>query len=217
MKNVYLIMALVCMMMASCCKEGGDGRIQGHEYVDLGLPSGLKWATRNIGADNPEDYGRYFAWGETDTKHEYVEYNYQYWNDTDGDGDWDYGESTINSDISGEVLFDASTANWGDRWRMPTKAEQEELLNNCTWTWTTQNGVNGYKVTGSNGNSIFLPAAGFRAGTTLYLDGLYGNYWSSTPDAYDNYAFFLHFSDGDGFLAWGYWRSSGMPVRPVSE
>ena len=205
MKRVVCwVMALVSMLMLLCKPDGGDGKIQVHEYVDLGLS--VKWATCNVGADNPEDYGHYFAWGETSPKEEYTEENCSTY------------EKEM-SDISGNAEYDAATANWGDRWRMPTKAEQQELLNSCTWTWIRQNGVNGYNVKGPNGNSIFLPAAGVRDGSSLNFAGSGGYYWSSTPYGYgyDCNACSLDFySDGQDVDS-GYLRYVGQSVRPVVE
>ncbi len=179
--------------------------INGHEYVDLGLPSGLKWATCNVGANKPEDYGNYYAWGETSTKSSYT-----------SDNSKTYGKQMY--DIKGNSQHDAARANWGGTWRLPTKAELEELNNKCTWNWTTQNGVKGYKVTGPNGNSIFLPAAGYRYGSSLDDAGVLGYYWSSTPfESYGIYgAFNLHFCSSDHGVH-GIDRRNGRSVRPVSE
>ena len=139
----------------------------GYEYVNLGLPSGLKWATCNVGARSSEEAGDYFAWGETRPKSSYTRAN-----------STAYGESW--GDIGRDSNRDAARANWGGSWRMPTKAEFQELIDNCTWTWTTQNGHNGYEVMGRNGYSIFLPAAGyFKSDLGAY--GSYCLYWSSTP------------------------------------
>ena len=174
--------------------------------VDLGLS--VKWACCNVGANSPEDYGDYFAWGETSPKEYYDEGNYQHWPDYNEDGFW----STINSDISG-TQYDAATANWGGSWRMPTETEQQELLNNCAWTWTSLNGVNGMEVTGPNGNSIFLPAAGSSSG---YV-GLIARYWSSTPREDDVFhACTLSFNVNDHDWGWRE-RFMGYSVRPVSE
>ena len=164
-------MALSCLVMVSCKKDGGDGKIQGHEYVDLGLPSGIKWATRNLGADKPEDYGHYFAWGETEPKNEYTEENSLTYN-------------VVMTDISGNAQYDAATANWGDKWRMPTKDAIKELIEECDWICEGVNGVNGYKVVGPNGNSIFLPFSGRiddEYGEHLLSAGSREFYWSSTP------------------------------------
>lgn len=185
--------------------EKGLGSLNGHEYVDLGLPSGLKWATCNVGADKPEEYGNYYAWGETKTKDAYTHKNSR-------------TLDKIMKDISGNHEYDAATANWGGSWRMPTIDELNELRINCSWTWITQNGVEGYKVTSKkNGNSIFLPAAGYRYGSSLYYAGYYGYYWSSTPnDDLDFYAYYLDFNGYNHSMDDNY-RDYGQSVRPVLE
>lgn len=180
------------------------GNINGHEYVDLGLS--VKWATCNVGASKPEDYGNYYAWGETSTKSKYSENNSK-----------TYVEQM--SDIKGNSHYDAARANWGGTWRLPTRAELEELKNKCTWTWTAQNGVKGCKVTGPNGNSIFLPAAGYRYWSSLSDAGDIGYYWSSTPrDYYDDVrkAYNLYCYDGSVGVCYGD-RFVGQPVRPITE
>jgi len=132
-----------------------------HEWVDLGLPSGTLWATCNVGANSPEEYGDYFAWGETKPKEEYS---------------WE----TYN--IAGlDVIYDTATENWGNEWQTPSKEQFEELKKNCTVMWTTRNSVNGEQITSkSNGKSIFLPAAGC-VGEFPLLAGSFGEYWSCTP------------------------------------
>ena len=179
-------------------EETISGTENGHNYVDLGLPSGLKWATCNVGATTPEEYGGYYAWGETTTKIEYTEENCL----TSG--------KQMN-DISGNAQYDAATANWGGNWRMPKSTELEELIENCTWTRTAHNGVDGYKVEGPNGNSIFLPEAGFRNG--LSFNGNQTDYWSSTPIEDNNYrAYVLNcYQDLDDYA----FRDIGCSVRPV--
>ena len=189
-----------------------------YECVDLGLS--VKWATCNVGATSPEEYGDYFAWGETSTKETY-----------DDDNCPTYGLSISQLQAQGYIdgegnltpQHDAATANWGGDWRMPTWVELDELYNNCIWTWTTQNGVNGYKVVGPNGNSIFLPATGGRSGSSLYNAGSYGDYWSSTPNAHD---FYDNFYDGLAYILTFYSDDQGMyydrryfglSVRPVVE
>lgn len=180
------------------------GTERGHEWVDLGLPSGVKWATCNVGAWSPWDYGYYFAWGEISTKSEYTESNSKTYNRNMGD-------------ISGNANYDAARANWGGSWRLPTKKECEELKTKCKWTWTTTGGNKGYKVVGPNGNSIFVPAAGYRYGTSLSDAGTYGRYWSSTPLEDDTqYACTLYFNDGYRNVHWGA-REDGLSVRPVTE
>ena len=187
--------------------NGGDddnGTINEHEYVDLGLPSGLKWATCNVGASSPEDYGDYFAWGETSPKAEYTSEN-----------SITYGEQM--SDISGNAQYDAATANWGGSWRMPTEDELWELFDHCEWEWTQVNGVNGSKVVGPNGSCILLPAAGYRYGSALDDAGNGGLYWSSTPhdDGYYD-AYVLFFGNGYEYEV-NHYRSYGRTVRPVSD
>ena len=186
-----------------------DGEIASHGYVDLGLPSGVKWATCNVGAETPEEYGNYYAWGETSPKAEYS------WENS-----VTYGEQM--SDISGNAQYDSATANWGGSWRMPTEDEMQELVFYCEWEWTQVNGVYGSKVIGPNGSCIFLPAAGFRDWTSLFTDGDYGNYWSSTPyDIYDDYvdyyAYGRLFLDGSVGASWRYVRYNGLTVRPLTE
>ncbi len=176
-------------------------KINGHEYVDLGLPSGLKWATCNVGASSPEGYGNYYAWGETATKSTYTESN-----------STTYRKS--RSDISGNASYDAARANWSSTWRMPTSEEIYELKSKCTWKWTSQGGHNGYKITGPNGNSIFLPAAGYRNWSSLDYVGQYGYYWSSTPSNERAYNLFFH--SGAYYLE-KLCRSFGQSVRPVSN
>ena len=180
------------------------GTHEGHEWVDLGLS--VKWATCNVGANTPEEYGNYYAWGETSTKSSYGEDNCETWNRS-------------MSDIRGNSSYDAARANWGGSWRLPTKAECDELLNNCTRQRTTQNGVKGMRFTSKrNGNSIFFPAAGCRYGTSTNCAGEYVDCWSSTPSESDTQgAYVLSFYLGGGAdTGWGS-RDYGRTVRPVVE
>lgn len=189
----------------------GSNFINGHEYVDLGLPSGLKWASCNVGASSPEGYGGYYAWGETEEKSDYDADTYKWYIRYTG-------YVNIGSNISG-TQYDVAHVKWGGSWRMPTLDEIKELVNNCTWKWTTYNGVNGQLVTGPNGNSIFLPAAGYRNGTYLLYRGSLGLYWSATLDEVVSfYAYLLYFRDGY-YVDWNYWyyRVFGLTVRPVTE
>ena len=179
----------------------GTGTANGHEWVDLGLPSGTKWATTNVGASTPEGYGNYYAWGETTTKSTYNWSTYKWCN-----GSYDtmtkycvsssYG--TVDNKTTLDLSDDAAYVNWGTSWRMPTKAEQDELRNTnyTTWTWTTQNGVKGYKVTSkTNGNSVFLPAEGYRGGSSLNYAGSDGGCWSSSLNASNSSsAYYLDFN-----------------------
>jgi hypothetical protein len=195
------------------------------EAVDLGLS--VKWASFNVGASKPEDYGNYYAWGETETKTNYSWFTYKYCNgsyntltkycDYSRYGNNGYTDTKTTLTLEDDVAHVA----WGGSWRMPTQAERNELNNsaNCTWTWTTQNGVNGYlvtsKKTGHEGASIFLPAAGYRGGTSLDDVGSYGNYWSSSLRPYDpNYAWGVNFNSR-GYGANSNSRYIGQSVRPV--
>ena len=211
-----------------CSKNGKTedirptGEENGHTWVNLGLPSGLKWASCNVGATTPEDYGNYYAWGEVLPKADYSWATYKYAN-----GNYDkltkycysksYGDNGFTDDKTTlDPEDDAAHVNWGGEWRMPTDAEWTELRNNCTWTWATQSGVNGYQVSSkTNGNSIFLPAAGYRYDTDLNDAGSYGDYWSSSLyTGYPNYAWGVYFSSDDVGRN-GYGRNGGQSVRPV--
>lgn len=197
---------------------GGDE----HAYVDLGLPSGLLWATCNVGANAPEEYGDYFAWGETQPKDTYNWSTYQYCNGsyntlTKYCSNVNLGYNGFTDDLTTLLPEDdAAVANWGNGWRMPTKKEIQELYNNTTITWTQQNGVNGRLFTAANGNSLFLPAAGDRWGDELYDAGDWGYYWSSsllTDYPFDAW-YFSFCSDGYGGMHL-YTRYYGRSVRPV--
>lgn len=174
--------------------------------IDLGLPSGVKWSCCNVGASNPEDYGDYYAWGETEVKDSYTNDNYRY-----KDTSLELGRDICFTD------YDVAHVKWGDAWRMPTGAEFDELWDNCSHDWTTVNGVNGMRLTGSNGNSIFFPAAG------IYYDSLanevsFGFYWAGTysstyqfgPDYFTFDSYGLN-GIGDCF------KTDGLSVRPVQD
>lgn len=211
----------------------------GHEYVDLGLPSGLKWATMNVGATTPEGYGDYFAWGETEPyytaghaydtpcsnwktgKTGYNWTNYKWCN-----GSWDtltkYSNNSSYGTIDNKTLLepadDAAHQNWGGLWRIPTQADFQELREKCTWEWSTQNNVYGYKVTGSNSNWIFLPVAGVRSDAGLGRGGSYGCYWSSMLyQEFPGYAYYLNFYNNYIYPNFKTDRYNGHSVRPVTE
>ena len=198
-----------------------SGTLDGYEYVDLGLPSGTLWATCNVGANSPEEYGDYYAWGETKPKSDYSWSTYKYCKGTDDTmtkycTNSSYG--TVDNKTELEPSDDAATVNWGSEWQMPSYKQCRELINSSytTTTWTTLNGKYGRKITSkSNGNSIFLPAAGYRNGTFLYDAGSHCYYWSrSLSTGYSDYAYELLFGstfiDTDGNL-----RRYGQSVRPV--
>lgn len=191
--------------------QEGNPYASAYEAVDLGLS--VRWASCNVGAESPEGYGYYFAWGETKGKSDYssstsVTYGLSF-SELESRG-------IIGSDGNLTAAYDAATANWGGSWRMPTLDEMKELLDNCTWEWTTQNGVYGRKVTGSNGNSIFLPAAGYHDNTSLIYEGSYGYCWSATPYWYGYNAWALIFSSS-AYVCSCTAPYAGLAVRPVSE
>ena len=181
--------------------------------IDLGLPSGTKWACCNVDTDHPENqsrtnYGGYYAWGETETKSNYSESAYQYYKD----GSY----QSIGSDIAG-TDYDVAHVKWGGSWVMPSEEQLHELRNCCTSTWTTRNGVSGRLFIGTNGGSIFLPAAGDRYDSNLRNAGSDGCYWSSTRNPSSTYyAYYLGFYSGRTLTNDGS-RYYGRTVRPVSR
>ena len=213
---------------ASCSVTINSSAPVSGEAVDLGLPSGLKWATCNLCENgfvsSPEEYGDYYAWGEIEPKSTYSWSTYKWCNGDytkltkyypSGKTDyWDGSGSPDNKTVL-ELKDDVANVKLGGKWRMPTDAEWTELRTKCTWTWTTKNGVNGRLVTATNGNSIFLPAAGYRYDISLY--GSSGCYWSSSLDTgRPSYAWYVLF--GSAKVSRNYiYRSGGRSVRPVSE
>lgn len=231
MKKALMIMAVLAMAFTGCYKDGksgneGDpttGTLNGHEWVDLGLPSGTLWATCNVGASTPTDYGACFAWGETEPQADnaYSWSSYKYCN-----GDYNkltkycnkasYGDNGFTDNLTTlEASDDAATANWGAGWRMPTNAEMEELYNNTIVTWTRQNGVNGRIFTASNGNSIFLPAAGYHWDDIFDGTGSFGYYWLSSLDTGAPYRACRFYFVSDYYYVSGSIRNGGFSVRPV--
>ena len=242
--------------------QKGNSIASGHEYVDLGLSSGLKWATCNVGSNRPEDSGDYFAWGEKRKKSLYNEESYMfghykrglkiigrknfYYDDItrknlmedfrprkDSDKNKysfvgrgkEFGNRILENFFGDENIsgtkYDVVREQWGEKWRMPTKADFEELKNECVWVWTEQNQKKGYKVVGPNGNSIFLPASGVynsQDGASLSNDGVEGNYWSSSPhDKLDDCAYELFFDSINYYMSEFNQRCHGLSVRPVLE
>ncbi len=195
------------------------------EAVDLGLPSGLYWASCNVGATYPQGYGDYFAWGETETKDYYAWSTYKYTNGGYGKmtkycNDASHGDNgfTDNKTVL-EQEDDAAAANWGNAWRMPTDAEWKELLEQCTWQWIKHNqDTFGYVVTSkTNGNSIFLPAAGYLVDDSRYNAGMRGNYWSaSLNEGEASYACYIDFNSSKQERT-QYGRFYGRSIRAVRE
>ena len=219
-KLTTLLMASAIAIAATSC--GGDSddpeiidnsttnvnvTINGHKFVDLGLPSGTLWAETNIGASTPYEDGDYFAWAETKPKSRYS---------------LDNQKSNVNKYKDGKTTLDAAddaaTANWGSSCRMPTTTEMKELKDKCTWTWKSNyNGASGYLVKGSNGNSIFLPATGLRDEEDFVFHGTEGNYWSSQTLKIGKYgAEHLSFSNDDFDILYSN-SYMGYTVRPVAN
>ena len=222
-KMTFLMATLLCSTWCATAQTTE----QGHEYVDLGLPSGLQWATCNVGATTPEAYGNYYAWGETEPKDPYIWSNYKWCNGSTVD---DAKMTKYCNDSFGQDGFkdnktvldledDAANVIWGGKWRMPTDAEWTELRENCEWTWTSDyngTGVAGRIVTGTNGNSIFLPAAGYRGDFTdkTFDSNSKGNYWASSLDDYSKTARKVLF-DATKVGSYSYYRRCGLSIRPV--
>ena len=220
MKSVAALMLMTVVICAAGCKKEGYGVLNGHEYVDLGLPSGLRWATCNVGADMPEGLGYYIAWGETQPKDNYGWGSYQLGIDynklTKYCGKPEYGYNGFSDDLTTLVPEDdAATANWGIGWRIPTQEEWQELIDHTTHAWIRQNGVDGIMFTASNGNSIFLPAGGFFHYGDVMFRGRYGAYWSSSLDSDEPYYGKLCEFESNYARTSKYGRLYGMLVRAV--
>ena len=235
-KTIFLLMAvsLSFFMLTSCSKDDDDnGTGKNTHYlkcpdshhphaIDLGLPSGTKWACCNVDATTPEGYGGYYAWGETSEK-SYYDWGTYKWCNGSYDNFTKYCTDPKCGNVDGKTVLDLSDdvahVRMGGSWRMPNIEQMNELIDNCTRTWTSQNGVNGILVTGKNGGQIFLPAAGYRFYDGLDDAGLYGYYWSSSLSQYfDDGAYGLGFY----YRSWGGWfndfhRYVGHSVRAVCQ
>lgn len=244
MKKILLLMAFALPFVFVSCSDDKNEPVPPEddlEYVDLGLPSGTLWARCNVGADSPEEYGDYFAWGEVDTKNVYDWRKYKWVHleyDTIGEHTYVLLEETWykyyfsnwtgNEYVAGDEKMeldpedDAAYVNWGPNWRMPTLEQIDELVEKCDWEWTQSNRVYGYQVTGPNGRSIFLPASGGRV-DRLYNDGIAGYYWSRSlcwPTKLDLEAAgqgkaYILFFDSWNNEVWYESRFSGATVRAV--
>lgn len=204
MKRLLTLATIALLFVSGCKRDEGDNTSKGDpRAMDLGLS--VMWAICNVGAENPEEFGDYFAWGETAPKSEYTEENC----------------STYRvkiEDFSGDPQYDAASANWGDGWRMPTRVEQNELFNKCTWERETVNDVVGMQVTGPNGKSIFLPSAGYNELGYPQASGTYGYYWSSTPGeehGYLSYGLLIRYNEREH--SYRDWRYMGLSVRAVKH
>ncbi len=247
MKKMLLLLAValaVPFVFISCDDDKNEPAVlDNHEYVDLGLPSGTLWATCNVGADSPEEYGDYFAWGETEPKdvYEWNNYKWAHWvfdTITDhyyrvveetwykyynrswtSDGFVEEGDGKTELDLED----DAAYVNMGSNWRTPTLEQLQELVEKCIWERTQRNGVYGYLVTGRNGKSIFMPASGARS-SRLYNDGRCAYYWSRTlcsreklalESADQNQAYILFFNEWGKKHVWYDSRYDGNTIRAV--
>lgn len=198
--------ALLLVLTFAC-----SGKPKGAEAVDLGLPSGLKWASCNLGADSERDLGFYLAWGESEPKDHYFYDNYRF-------AALDGSQSTLDiGEIISGTQYDMARALWGEEWRLPTKEELEELIDECTWSREMLDSVAGYRVTGHSGKSIFLPAGGKNA----EVDDTECCYWSGTLSqslgrtAYSLYCFWDDDENDGGVKIWGEYKVFGLLVRPV--
>ncbi len=239
MKKIFYC-ALCALLCFSCSNDGTEDEIPNvnteenagtgeeedsvsvegdlREYVDLGLPSGTLWATCNVGANSPEEYGDYFAWGETEPKETYDWSTYK-WCEGISDSFTKYcyhsGLGSVDNKTVLDSSDDAAAVNWGTDWCMPTKVQQDELQQYCTWTWTSLNGVDGRLVVGPNGNSIFLPAAGGYEDGGLDNVGSYGFYWNSSLDLREPAAAYCLGFNSIKIYEGSYLRSYGLSIRPV--
>ena len=207
------LLAAMCLISLSFVSCGGDdddeeSSEESANYVDLGLS--VYWAKCNVGASKKSDYGYYFAWAETETKDDY---NY--------DSSVSFMENI--SDFSGSYLYDAARVNLGGKWRTPTLEEFEELIENCTWYWSKNSGVSGYLVEGKNGNTIFLPAAGFMSEGNINYRGGNTCYWTSTPYINTEYSVeslnytyaYMFIGNDEEYWSNQFFRYYGLTIRPV--
>ena len=223
--GMTIMMVLFCTSFNACSgSDDENGSSNNAAAVDLGLT--VKWADHNVGAVNPWDYGDYYAWGETETKSIYRPTTYKYCTAENWHTTGDYFD--IGNDIS-KTQYDVCHVKWGSKWRMPTLGEIKDLINNCDWKWTTMNGIQGYKITGGNNNSIFLPAGNRREGTpnndSIAAPGADGYYWSSTiykgtsPSAdYLKFNNSTHsYQASSSYHSYHYCRFIGYNIRPVCD
>lgn len=225
MKKSILLCAVLLALCSACSNDDDEKTNEGNtnvkrtltacpnsnhpHAVDLGLPSGTKWACCNVDASSPEGYGKYFAWGEAEEKEEYSMASYQHKDDA---GKY----VNIGSDIAG-TAYDVAQVRMGEDWQMPTHEQQIELVKYCTRYWITHNGIKGTLVVGPNGNQIFFPAAGYRHGMAIEGEGDFANYWSSTIDPKSESSACNLFANSS-YWFWSYYygaRYFGLPVRAV--
>ena len=247
MKKALFVLLPIMAVIFSCNNANNEVYVntleQEIEAIDLGLS--VKWADRNVGASSPSDYGDYYAWGEIephykpgyaqskevniwkDGKTGYKLESYKWYQCSDTalyrPPVFKYAKSKYISDNMTDFkdynyADDAARQNFGAKWRTPTTEEWTELIDNCKWTWTSQKGINGYIITGPNGRSIFLPAAGYRENLKIHLLGWYGRYWSSSirPHTISS-AYMAYFSDDSEGKMTSCDRYCGLSIRPVTD
>jgi hypothetical protein len=201
--KIFAITAIVFTLMTGILFPNAgfaaDGS-QGVEAVDLGLS--VKWASFNVGASKPQEYGTYFGWSDVTGEK----------TSTNND---DYPSANPPGNISG-TEYDAAHVLWGGQWRMPTKEQAEELVNECAWEESKLNGVAGFRVTGKNGNSIFLAAGGGRDGTKVLYTVVGADFWTGTVSSEEGKAWCFTFYQGRYFVD-DLWRHYGFAIRPVAD
>ena len=209
MKKILSILAFMLMASMTNAPMAPSCPDENHPHaIDLGLPSGTKWACCNIGASHPEESGDFYAWGETTNKNDFSWATYIHC-----DGSYDTCHD-LGADIAG-MSYDVAHEKWGDKWQMPSSEQINELIKNCTSKWKTLNSLKGRYYTGPNGNTIFLPAAGYRWGGNLYRINGNGYYWSSSQGpSQSDYAYLLNVSSKSSLLD-EYYRYYGHVIRPV--
>lgn len=231
MKTLRIIIIAITLAISPLILKGQDiqppkphisGVINGHEYADLGLPSGTLWAVCNLGASSPSETGDFFAWGETEIKDYYVWETYKFFDKFIDDIYWGSYVTchNIGTDICG-TEYDAARVHWGDAWRMPNYDEIKELRRTCWWKLVTESGVLGYRLYGPNENSIFLPFTGYFLGNEVIHTHL-GEYWCGTesiksgaPEDANYTAFTFDFDTGGVNVAAGNSKMCGAVIRPV--
>ncbi len=233
MEKIFFVISLFfSLVLISCGVEepSGGGNAQGggshssvnHEYVDLGLPSGTLWATMNVGASSPEDYGDYFAWGETATKrfcdletYRWCNGSYQKWTKYCTSSYWGY-KGFVDNKTELDLADDAAFVNWGPEWRIPSLDQIIELLDYCTREWVVMYGVNGYLLTSKlNGASLFLPTTGYQYGNSVYYRGTDGYYWSRSLSGSDMFKAHVINFWSVAIYSGSHDRHYGQTVRPV--
>lgn len=217
MKQLLLSILLLCSLDIPAqdvlVTRHSKGMDNGHEWVDLGLS--VKWATCNVGANSPQEFGSFFAWAESKPKNSFYWKNYFDSLDSQGKKFRYYYNNGGKTHIETWECTDAARQIWGGGWRTPSYAEMQELVKKCTWTQKTINGVKGYEVKGPNGNSIFLPATGWRWGTKHAFQGVGADYWTNAIDSKNSrLAHNLHF-EGTVIGIYSIERYMGRVIRPV--